>query len=543
MARLAGELVARGAVPGDRIAVLARNSVLQVALHFACGRAGFIYAPLNWRLGVAEIALLLELAEPRLLFADERSADLLNGTPFIPLSDVEQSAAGRAPFDGPMLDPDHPSLLLFTSGTSGKPKGVILTERNLHETAVNFGMLTRIGFDSVFLCDAPMFHVIGLVTNIRPVMTQGGAIAVSDGFEVARTLARLSDPALGITHYVGVPQMIAALRQQPGFDFSALRGMTALVSGGAPHPPEDILAWIADGVPIVLGFGMSEAGTVFGMSVDLDVIGRKPGSAGLATPMVETRIVDLEGRDVAPGQPGELLLRGENVSPGYWRNPEETARTRDAEGWFATGDIARCDEDGFFWIVDRRKDMFISGGENIYPAEIEALLDKYSGIAQCAVVGMPDAPLGRGRPSGDRGARRRQRGRNRAAGIPGHAIGALQAAQARNVRAGATEDRDRQAAKSSAARTIAESRTLKPPVLGALDQEVAERRHPLGLAQRVGIDQMHVEADGRHFRHHRHQAGMIGGDIVRHHADAQPAFHRLQNAGHIPLLPGLKCLR
>src|SRR3569833_143641 len=145
VARLASELVARGAVQGDRIAVLARNSVLQVALHFACARAGFIYAPMNWRLGAAEIAVLLELAEPKLLFADERSADLLGQAPYVLLADVAKGAAGRPPYDGPLLGPTLPSLLLFTSGTSGKPKGGILTERNLHETAVNFGMLTRIG--------------------------------------------------------------------------------------------------------------------------------------------------------------------------------------------------------------------------------------------------------------------------------------------------------------------------------------------------------------------------------------------------------------
>lgn len=394
--RVAACLTARGCVTGDRVAVLARNSVWLVILHFACARAGLIYVPLNWRLSVAELLPLLGLADARLVLGDAspEALALAAHATLEPLEHLIAHSLRTEPLQGNRLDPDRVSLILFTSGTSGKSKGVMLTERNLQQAALNFSTLTRVGNASVFLCDAPMFHVIGLVANVRPVLLQGGAMLVSEGFNPERTLRRLSDPRLGVSHYVGVPQMIQALRRESSFDPSTLRGLTALVSGGAHHRLSDVEAWLDDGIPLVQGFGMTEAGTVFGMSVECDVIRSHLGAAGIAMPGMQVRLVDERGMECGPGQPGELLLRGEAITPGYWRSPEETRRAIDAEGWFATGDIARCDDLGFYWIVDRKKDMFISGGENVYPAEIETLLVGYPGIAECAVVGMPDERWG-----------------------------------------------------------------------------------------------------------------------------------------------------
>ena len=170
--------------------------------------------------------------------------------------------------------------------------------------------------------------------------------------------------------------------------------MTAIMTGGAPHPAASINAWLAAGVPIVDGFGMSEAGTVFGMSTDPDIISAKAGSAGVPTPGVLTRLVDKQGADVGIGAPGELLLKGANLFSGYWRRPAETRSAFTPDGWFRTGDIAVRDQDGFFTIVDRKKDMFISGGENVYPAEIEALLIDFPGVIEAAVVGVPDPKWG-----------------------------------------------------------------------------------------------------------------------------------------------------
>ncbi len=392
VARCARVLVERGCEAGDRVASLARNRVTLMVLHLACARIGAIYAPLNWRLSPAEIAVLVEDAEPRLIVGDSELAKA--GLEGLSLDELERAIEVAAPLWTPTFDRDQPSLLLYTSGTSGRPKGALLSENNLERTAANFGRLGRVTHDSAFLVDSPMFHIIGLVTSVRPALLHGGAVVVSDGFEPARTLGRIGDPALSITHYFCVPQMAAMLRGHAAFSASMFKGLTALFTGGAPHPAADIRAWLADGVPVVDGYGMSEAGTVFGMPVDLAQIDGRAGSTGIAMPGVATRIVDDQEQDCPPGIAGELLLKGENLFRAYWRRPDETAAAFTEDGWFRTGDIARADAEGFHWLIDRKKDMFISGGENVYPAEIEAALADHPAIAECAVIGLPDPRWG-----------------------------------------------------------------------------------------------------------------------------------------------------
>jgi fatty-acyl-CoA synthase len=377
---------------GDRVACLGKNRAEILILHLACARTGLVFVPINWRLSPSEIGQLLEDAEPGLVFGDGEMASA--GVDGVPLSVLAEKIDAADPLASAEPDPDRPSLILYTSGTSGRPKGALLSERNLAQTAVNFGVLGRVSARSVFLIDSPMFHIIGLVTSMRPALMFGGAMLISDGFQPSRTLERLADPALGVTHYFCVPQMAASLRAQPGFDPARLRGLTAVFTGGAPHPAEDILAWVDQGVPIVDGFGMSEAGTVFGMPVDLDQIRAKAGCVGLPTPLVRARIVDGAEADCPAGAAGELLLRGDNIFRGYWRRPDETAASFTEDGWFRTGDIAVRDGDGFYRLVDRKKDMFISGGENVYPAEIEAALAGLPGLVECAVVGVADPRWG-----------------------------------------------------------------------------------------------------------------------------------------------------
>jgi fatty-acyl-CoA synthase len=270
----------------------------------------------------------------------------------------------------------------------------MLSEKNIWATGQNFAVLARVESASRVLCDAPFFHVIGLVGNVRPTLMHGGAILVSDGFVPARTLARLADPELAVTHYFCVPQMAAMLRHDPAFDPDTLRNLTGIFSGGAPHAADAIRAWTEKKIPLANGYGMTEAaGTVCCMPVDIAEIEANIGASGLVPPDVQVRIVDDAGVDVEPGVPGEVLVRGANVSAGYWRRPEETAAAF-AGGWFRSGDIGSLDAAGYLSLVDRKKDMFISGGENVYPAEIEGALAAYPGLADCAAVGVADARWG-----------------------------------------------------------------------------------------------------------------------------------------------------
>ena len=388
-------LDAMGIRQGTRIAALSRNSPELIILQLACARLGAILAPLNWRLSRAEIALLLADCEPALLFGDAMIE--LAGETGLPKLNAEVFSARlgeRVPARFEPVDAGLPSLMLYTSGTSGKPKGVLLSEANLFATAVNFAVIGAVSADSAFLLDSPMFHVIGMVTNIRPTLLMGGRIIVSRGFDPATTLARLGDPALAITHYFCVPQMAEMLRACPDFDPERLRGLKAIFTGGAPHAAARIREWLADGIAIVDGYGMTEAGTVLGMPLDRERIAAKAGSAGLLPPTVEARIADGEDREVPPGAVGELQLRGANIFAGYWRRPEETSQAFAADGWFRTGDLVRRDDDGFFFLAGRTKEMFISGGENVYPVEIESALKSHEAVADAAVVGVEDEKWG-----------------------------------------------------------------------------------------------------------------------------------------------------
>lgn len=385
-----------GVEQGQRIATLARNSADLLILQQAAMRLGAIFVPVNWRLASAEQQAILADCDPALLLHDAAPQAALPGrciaidvAAFTAAVEAEAPAPRR-----PLPADDAPSIILYTSGTSGRPKGVIVTERNAFATAVNFGVLGRVGNASIFLCDAPMFHVIGLITNLRPPLLQGGTVLISPGFDAGATNRRLADPALGVTHYFCVPQMARMLRDHPDFASANWASLTAIFTGGAPNPAADINWWLAQGVPMVDGFGMTEAGTVLGMPVEADCITGKAGSAGLAAPMISLRIVDEDGSDAAVGEPGEIWLSGPSITSGYWNRPEETARAFTADGWFRTGDIARQDEEGFVTLVDRRKDMFISGGENIFPVEIEMVLLDHPAIAEAAVIGVADERWG-----------------------------------------------------------------------------------------------------------------------------------------------------
>ncbi len=382
----------QGISEGDRVACLSANRAEFIILHFSCVRLGAIFVPLNWRLSAAELAVIIEDCEPAIIYGDELAGKLQ-----VEAQDINillRDAEAAQPSDSQAFSMDLPSLMLYTSGTTGTPKGVLLNERNLTEVAINFCLVGEVEAESRFLCESPMFHIIGMVTSIRPPMLLGAQINISDRFIPERTLQRLGDANLGITHYFCVPQMALALRAVENFDAASLAGLKAIFTGGAPHPEAEIREWLKDGIPIVDGFGMSEGGTIFGMPLDRKLIDAKAGSVGIPTPRVFSRITDDHDKPLGDGEAGELQLRGDNITIGYWRKDVIYEDSFTADGWFRTGDIMRRDSDGYFWVVDRKKDMFISGGENVYPVEVEAQLAKYPGLKDLAVIGVPDKKWG-----------------------------------------------------------------------------------------------------------------------------------------------------
>ncbi len=390
--RLAAWLVTElGEASEARVATLARNCAEMLILQLACVRAGCIFVPFNWRLAPAEIEALAADAEPAIVFHDAE---------FAPPSAAQKAMAmdtmlsvgedGACPPRSARRAFADTTTLLYTSGTSGRPKGVMLSEENAFWGCANFIYGNDVTMRSVFLCDMPLFHTAGLFAATRVPIQAGGAVLISRGFDPQQTLARLSDPALAVTHYFSVPQMAATIWNQPNFKPEMLHGLVGWAIGGAPNPKAQTERFVNAGIKITEGFGMSETGSNFGMPThDQQVLIDKAGSCGLPFLTVETKIVDEDGNEVPIGERGELWVRGPCVASGYWNQPETTAKAF-RDGWFITGDAALRDEDGFFYIVDRKKDMYISGGENVYPAEVEAVIAELTDVGECAVIGVPD---------------------------------------------------------------------------------------------------------------------------------------------------------
>ncbi len=390
--------------PGARVAILARNNVDTLVLHFACVRAGLIFQPLNWRLSGHELAAQVADAAPELLiyqteFEDAaivamEQAAVRHIVRIAPDDDrLAAALAASEPDAGADYGPDVPITLLYTSGTTGRSKGVIVTRRNAWTTAFNFAMANQVAASDVLLCDMPLFHVAGLFGVARAALFMGATLLISDRFVPAVALARMSDPGLAISHYFAVPQMAMAMLQDASFAASDLSRLKALVIGGAPLPKSVVDKLVARNVMPIEGYGLSEAGTVLAIPLDREIVARKAGTSGVRAPLIAVRLVAADGHDAVNGEVGEIWLRGPSVTPGYWNQPDATERSF-SDGWFKTGDAARRDADGFYQIVDRWKDMYITGGENVYPAEVESVLAEHPAIAEAAIIGVPDARWG-----------------------------------------------------------------------------------------------------------------------------------------------------
>lgn len=394
--RLAGWIVNQlGTHSGARLATLSKNCAEMAILQLACIRAGAIFMPLNWRLAVKELEGLVADGDPQMLFAQA----LFTAPDNAPVThNIAGILALGSHDDSPPEDArrafDEVATLLYTSGTSGRPKGVMLSEQNIFWGCTNLIHGNAVTTSSIFLCDMPLFHTAGLMAALRTPLLAGGAVLISEGFDPELTLQRMTDPALGVTHYFSVPQMAATLWQRPEFDAAKLHKIVAWAIGGAPNPKAQSERYLGAGVRISEGFGMSETGSNFAIPpFELDLMLAKAGSCGLPLMTIRAKIVDENSSEVPAGERGELLVSGPSVALGYWNQPELTAQAF-VDGWFVTGDAAVQDEDGYFYIVDRKKDMYISGGENVYPAEVEAAIAELPDVAECAVVGVPDERWG-----------------------------------------------------------------------------------------------------------------------------------------------------
>ncbi|MBB5211294.1 acyl-CoA synthetase [Microbulbifer hydrolyticus] len=386
---------------GDRLAYLGHSRAEFFAMLFGCAKAGLILVPMNWRLAVPELEVLMDDCTPAALvfggeFADEAAA-LGARSSSLALVALDSAGAGQRDYHGdlaatepdlsphPEKCPDTPWYLLYTSGTTGRPKGVIQTFRMMLANHFNVGLAVNLTADDVLLNVLPLFHTAGINLYSSAVFLVGGCVLVARNFDPTRALQELENRA---TVFFGVPAVYQALLDHPAFDGKRLGGVRSWGCGGAPLSLPVAQRYVDQGIRIRTGMGMTETGpTVF--LLDEELVIDKVGSVGRPQLLTEVRIVDRDGRDLPAGEAGELLVRGPNVTPGYWNRPDAT---RDAirDGWLHSGDVARCDEDGCYYIVDRWKDMYISGGENVYPAEVEKVLEQHPAIAEVAVVGMPD---------------------------------------------------------------------------------------------------------------------------------------------------------
>ncbi len=399
--RLAGALAALGIGRGDRVALLAPNCAEYFEIQFACGRLGAIMLPLNWRLTVPELEYILGDSTPKLLIHDKAFASQAAALSQHRLEidhDGPDGGYERALAAAPAAPPaaalthDDIAMVMYTSGTTGHPKGAIITHGMVFWNCVNLGIPALITPRTVQLVVLPLFHTGGLNCYANPVLHAGGTLLIMRAFDPGQALDFISDRSLGITHFFAVPAPYQFMMQHPKFQDADLSRLEVAGVGGAPCALAILENWTARGVPLVQGWGMTETSPAGTMLDAADAI-RKLGSAGKALMHTAIRIVDDEGRDVAPGGIGELLIKGPNITPGYWNKPEAT-KSSFTDGWLHTGDAARQDEEGFVYIVDRWKDMYISGGENVYPAEVENVLFQLQQVADAAIIGVPDPRWG-----------------------------------------------------------------------------------------------------------------------------------------------------
>lgn len=383
---------------GDRVAVLSQNEPEYFFLFFALQRLGAILVPVNFRFAAREVDHVLKDSEPKLFLYQEQYEGMVKELPAKPehadtfenlgkLLFVKEAPAPAA-FESTL---EAPCMILYTSGTTGAPKGALITNKMLFWNSVNTGLRLNITQSDVSVIFHPLFHTSGWNVLTTPFFHHGAGIVMLKKFDPARVLTLCDEHK--VTILFGVPTMMDMMARTPEFGSASLQSVRFAIVGGEPMPVPLIRTWAAKNIPVRQGFGLTEFGpNVFSLNEEHAI--SKIGSIGFPNLYIDVKIVGEHGQELMePEEIGELCLKGPTCTPGYWRNEKATRETIQ-DGWFHTGDLVRRDAEGFYFVVGRKKDMFISGAENVYPAEIEQYLRTHAKIHEVAVVGVADAKWG-----------------------------------------------------------------------------------------------------------------------------------------------------
>ncbi len=397
-----------GLEKGDRLGLLCGNRVEFLDVFFAAAKTGVILVPLNTHLAARELELIVRDSGMGVLIYDAdlaaTVAQLRERSVFERCivvgggADTGDAAyenlvqgPGEASFERTPCTPEDLLCLLYTSGTTGKPKGVMIPRRMVSWNGYNTVACWQLRGDDVSPIFTPLYHAGGLGAFLLPIFTVGGAVVLHAGFDPDEVWRVIEEERCTVV--LGVPAIWKLLADASAFATTDLSHVRWFISGGAPLPPPLVERYRERGVVLRQGYGLTEVGVNCFAMTDADAWEHR-GSVGKPLMFTEARVVGEDGTEIAAGEVGELCFRGPHVSSGYWSNSEATAEAYDGDGWFHTGDLAQCDAEGFFYIVGRRKQMFISGGVNIYPVEIESVLAEHPAVADAAVVGVPHPTWG-----------------------------------------------------------------------------------------------------------------------------------------------------
>ena len=405
--KLANWLQSQGVEKGDRVAILARDGYEHLDSFFACSKLGAIHTALNWRLHWCELLDIFNNVTPKILiYSDDFRENVIHLTDEFPLTTMHLDGEGISgdlhfektlrsepgtPVSCETIEAEDIATLIFTGGTTGKPKAAEVSHRMIGWNTLNT-VIHDLTHNDIYLNVFPMFHTGGLFVYTLPQVILGGTTILIREFNPVRVLDLLEREK--VTVFAGVPTMYQLLTQSSNWNHADLSELRFCTSGGAPLPVPLVEKYTQEkGIRFKQGFGMTEFGPgIFALAPE-DAI-TKAGSIGRPNFYVDAQIVDMENKTLGPNETGELILKGPSYCSGYFNDLGETAESIDERGYFHTGDLAMYDEDGYFYIVDRKKDMFISGGENVYPVEIENALYQHPAIHMCAVIGLPDPKWG-----------------------------------------------------------------------------------------------------------------------------------------------------